>query len=1234
MGLVGFFDKELLKPVPKKRVVSETRKKPITNPCEACGLYKQCNSPKMKYTGKGKEKILIIAEAPGSSEDEKGVQLIGEAGQILRDSLKIFGMDLDRDFWKTNSVICRPPKNRKPTRRELKLCRFNIENAIKELKPKFIWLMGGSAVESFYMERFSDTLAINIWRKRLIPDYDHNCFIIPMFHPSYILRNQDVKLEMIFKSDLKWALSCLDKELPAPVNIDKVKVLTDVNKILTQLKHVLDTKEKINFDYETSRLNPHIKGGKIWTIAYNGISFGLDHPEAKHSIIALEAIETLWKKILTDPEIQKTAQNLKFEDGWSRARFGVVPKGWIHDTMVTQHILEHRPTSTALKFQSYVRWGVPYYEKETEKYIIKGSREPNTLDKMPMHDLCVYNAIDTLMSDRLEKEQKRELKKYPDLTRANDLFFEGTLTFCDIESYGICIDEKWYNTRNKKLTLMCDELEDKMKNSREARKFKRKTGKELLITSNKDLSLLFFDVLELTPMKTTDKGAPSVDVEALSAFNLPFINDLLKYRKLIKIRDAYLAQFIRENVNGKIYPSFKIHTVDTYRSSSSNPNFQNIPVRDEEARKETRSGIIPTKGNKLLEVDYCFPKETLIKTIDGEKTIKEIVDNYKKQPIYVYGYNKDKKRVCISKVTKGCLSKIKAKLISVVLDNGKIIRCTPEHNFMLRTGEYCPACKLKSGDSLMPLYTSVKRFSKKGKHSNYLNVNLNNGQRMLLHNLIAEDVFGIVIKGSNLLVHHKNGNGLDNTIKNLEIMDRKEHMKIHAIQSWASPKKKRDFSWAKSECGKKIISERSKLWWSSLDDFEKNEFIVRCQQTRKSKGYPIGEKNPMFGKLHSIETKKKISETKKKQGIQSFLGRTHSDETKKKISEANKGKLKGHDPWNKGKHLSKFHRQKVSESLKGRVFSEETRKKLSENKKIYWELFHEEHNHKVVSVIDYKEKADVYSIAVEDCHNFALDVGVIVKNCAMEVRICACYTKDPALIQYINNPKSDMHKDQAKKLFKLNENEVTKDIRFHAKNGFVFPEIYGSYFVTCANNLWKEAKLLKTKTGQPLLEHLKDRRIHSINDFTDHVKSVEDEFWNTFPLIKEWTEDNTEFYLRRGYIPFLFGHRRSGFLSRNAISNYPIQGAAFHCLFWSLIQLGKIALKEKWKTKRIGQIHDSIVFDLHPSEEDHVVEVVKRVMTQDIRKQFDFLIVPLEVEFDITEIDGSWYTKKSLKIGK
>lgn len=858
MGLVGFFDKELLKPVPKKRVVSETRKKPITNPCEACGLYKQCNSPKMKYTGKGKEKILIIAEAPGSSEDEKGVQLIGEAGQILRDSLKIFGMDLDRDFWKTNSVICRPPKNRKPTRRELKLCRFNIENAIKELKPKFIWLMGGSAVESFYMERFSDTLAINIWRKRLIPDYDHNCFIIPMFHPSYILRNQDVKLEMIFKSDLKWALSCLDKELPAPVNIDKVKVLTNVNKILTQLKHVLDTKEKINFDYETSRLNPHIKGGKIWTIAYNGISFGLDHPEAKHSIIALEAIETLWKKILTDPEIQKTAQNLKFEDGWSRARFGVVPKGWIHDTMVTQHILEHRPTSTALKFQSYVRWGVPYYEKETEKYIIKGSREPNTLDKMPMHDLCVYNAIDTLMSDRLEKEQKRELKKYPDLTRANDLFFEGTLTFCDIESYGICIDEKWYNTRNKKLTLMCDELEDKMKNSREARKFKRKTGKELLITSNKDLSLLFFDVLELTPMKTTDKGTPSVDVEALSAFNLPFIDDLLKYRKLIKIRDTYLAQFIRENVNGKIYPSFKIHTVDTYRSSSSNPNFQNIPVRDEEARKETRSGIIPTKGNKLLEVDYS----------------------------------------------------------------------------------------------------------------------------------------------------------------------------------------------------------------------------------------------------------------------------------------------------------------------------------------------------------------------------------------AMEVRICACYTKDPALIQYINNPKSDMHKDQAKKLFKLNENEVTKDIRFHAKNGFVFPEIYGSYFVTCANNLWKEAKLLKTKTGQPLLEHLKDRRIHSINDFTDHVKSVEDEFWNTFPLIKEWTEDNTEFYLRRGYIPFLFGHRRSGFLSRNAISNYPIQGAAFHCLFWSLIQLGKIALKEKWKTKRIGQIHDSIVFDLHPSEEDHVVEVVKRVMTQDIRKQFDFLIVPLEVEFDITEIDGSWYTKKSLKIGK
>ena len=92
--------------------------------CLKCCLYLKCSSPKMKYTGKGEKDVLIIGEYPGAAEDQQGEQLIGDAGQLLHDELDALGLDLDRDFWKTNALSCRPSTpagtNRKPTKSEIK----------------------------------------------------------------------------------------------------------------------------------------------------------------------------------------------------------------------------------------------------------------------------------------------------------------------------------------------------------------------------------------------------------------------------------------------------------------------------------------------------------------------------------------------------------------------------------------------------------------------------------------------------------------------------------------------------------------------------------------------------------------------------------------------------------------------------------------------------------------------------------------------------------------------------------------------------------------------------------------------------------------------------------------------------------------------------------------------------------------------------------------------------------
>lgn len=832
------------------------RSKEKTEGCESCGLYQTCKSPKMKYSGEGEKKILIVAEAPGEKEDELGVQLVGEAGQLLRRSLKELKLDLDRDFWKINAINCRPPKNRKPTRKELKICRVNVENTIKELKPRFIWLLGATAIESFFLDRYSN-ITISTWRKKVIP-YE-NTWLVPMYHPSFVLRNNDEKTKQFFSNDLKWAISKMN--LPSPVEYsvyDKVKVLTEEKDIVDLLKKIIEEKPEVVFDYETNAISPYRESPVIHSIGIciekdKAYSFPLKHGSFNY----LESkIKSLWKEILLDPEIALINQNIKFEDRWSRVVFGVSPSNWVWDTMVTQHILGSEPGTTSLKFQAHVRWGVNDYESSIEKYMTSADDSGvNRLSIVDTKDLCKYNAIDALVTHKLYLEQKEELRRNRFLSRGRKFFHEGLIAFCDIENNGICVDPAFYKEEERKLTQAIDRLTKRLLNSKDVLLFKEKMGRDISLTSSKDLGILLFDILKLKPVKTTKGGASSVDKESLEEIDSPFTNKLSSIRKLLKIRNTYLAQFRREEYNGKIHPSFNLHIARTYRSACSNPNFQNIPVRDEEAKRITRGGIIPSKGNKLLEMDYA----------------------------------------------------------------------------------------------------------------------------------------------------------------------------------------------------------------------------------------------------------------------------------------------------------------------------------------------------------------------------------------SIEVRVACFYTQDPALIRYINDPETDMHYDQAKKLFLANDNEMTKQMRFHTKNGFVFPEFYGSWYKNCALNLWEEARGMETKEKIPLLEHLKSKGVRNYEAFEENVKRVETEFWKEFHVFRTWQEEVENIYLKNGYVDMLFGFRRTGLLAKNKIVNTPIQGTAFHCLLWSLIQICKKAKEEEWKSKVVGQIHDSIIVDLVPEEEEYILKVMEEIMCVKIREEHPFICVPLEVEAEVTKIDGNWNEKEVVK---
>jgi DNA polymerase len=115
-----------------------------------CTLCPLCESRTLAVPGDGKfsAKVMIIAEAPGKEEDETGLPFVGAAGRFLDHVLDGTGLDR-KDFFITNTVKCRPPKNRTPKKNEVETCTSNyLFEQIALINPKLIMLLGGVAAKA------------------------------------------------------------------------------------------------------------------------------------------------------------------------------------------------------------------------------------------------------------------------------------------------------------------------------------------------------------------------------------------------------------------------------------------------------------------------------------------------------------------------------------------------------------------------------------------------------------------------------------------------------------------------------------------------------------------------------------------------------------------------------------------------------------------------------------------------------------------------------------------------------------------------------------------------------------------------------------------------------------------------------------------------------------------------------------------------------------------------------
>lgn len=153
--------------------------------CTLCGLHK---TRKSVVFGEGSERtsLMFIGEGPGADEDEQGRPFVGRAGQLLTQILDAAGIDR-REVYITNIVKCRPPENRVPLPEETSACDVWLQAQLLLIKPAIIVLLGASPTKWI----LKTTEGISKLRGRWF-DW-RGTAVMPMFHPSYLLRYPDGK---------------------------------------------------------------------------------------------------------------------------------------------------------------------------------------------------------------------------------------------------------------------------------------------------------------------------------------------------------------------------------------------------------------------------------------------------------------------------------------------------------------------------------------------------------------------------------------------------------------------------------------------------------------------------------------------------------------------------------------------------------------------------------------------------------------------------------------------------------------------------------------------------------------------------------------------------------------------------------------------------------------------------------------------------------------------------------
>ena len=383
-----------------------------------------------------------------------------------------------------------------------------------------------------------------------------------------------------------------------------------------KLYDFLRTKQTLSLDTETTSTNA-IDAELV------GLSFSVEEFQAAYVSLPNNRKEALklvniFKHLYEDEKITKVGQNIKYDIEVLRG-YGVEVKGKLFDTMLAHYIIQ---PELAHNMDYMAETLLNYQTIHIEQLIGPKGRKQKNMRDLAAKDIYEYACEDADVTLRLKNLLERKLKE----ADGEKLFYEIEMplvpVLVEMELNGVRIDTESLKETSKIFTRRMAEYEERIYHE---------AGEKFNISSPKQVGDILFGKMQIMEKpKKTKTGQYVTSEEVLQSLKqkAPIVSDILAYRGLKKLLSTYidaLPKLINPKT-GHIHTSFNQAVTATGRLSSSEPNLQNIPVRDDDG-KEIRKCFVPDEGCLFFSADYSQIELRIMAHLSGDENMTEAFKN-------------------------------------------------------------------------------------------------------------------------------------------------------------------------------------------------------------------------------------------------------------------------------------------------------------------------------------------------------------------------------------------------------------------------------------------------------------------------------------------------------------------------------------------------------------------------------------------------------------------------------